>query len=88
MPSNSPQKENSSLDKISDEHLKAVMQCESSLNYQFNDRAFLLHAITHASIANTRQLSYERLEFLGDSLLGFVVSEYLFQQYRCGLKAT
>ena len=75
MPSNAPQ------DKISDEHLGAVLRCESSLNYEFKDRAFLLHAITHASIANTRQLSYERLEFLGDSLLGFVVSEYLFQQY-------
>lgn len=72
---------NSHKESISDAHLKAVLRCEASLNYEFNDRAFLLHAITHASIANTRQLSYERLEFLGDSLLGFVVSEYLFQQY-------
>jgi len=72
---------NSSQKPISDAHLKAVLQCESALNYQFNDRAFLVHAITHASIANTRQLSYERLEFLGDSLLGFVVCEYLFHQY-------
>ena len=78
MPSNSS---NSPQETFSDAHLKAVLKCESALNYEFKDRAFLLHAITHASIANTRQLSYERLEFLGDSLLGFVVSEYLFQQY-------
>jgi len=72
---------NSSSKPISDPHLKAVLQCESALGYQFNDRSFLVHAITHASIANTRQLSYERLEFLGDSLLGLVVCEYLFHQY-------
>ena len=76
---------NSSQKSISDANLKAVLQCESALNYQFNDRAFLVHAITHASIANTRQLSYERLEFLGDSLLGFVVCEYLFHQYPLSL---
>ena len=72
---------NSSSKTISDAHLKAVLKCESALGYQFNDRSFLIHAITHASISNTRQLSYERLEFLGDSLLGFVVCEYLFNQY-------
>ena len=72
---------NASSKTISDVHLKAVLKCESALGYRFNDRSFLIHAITHASIANTRQLSYERLEFLGDSLLGLVVCEYLFHQY-------
>ena len=71
----------SSSKTISDANLKAVLRCESALGYQFNDRSLLFHAITHASIANTRQLSYERLEFLGDSLLGLVVCEYLFHQY-------
>ena len=72
---------NSPSNTLSDAHLKAVLQCESALGYQFNDQSLLFHAITHASIANTRQLSYERLEFLGDSLLGLVVCEYLFHQY-------
>jgi ribonuclease-3 len=72
---------NSSDDQLSESLLTAVSACEASLKYQFQNRDFLANAITHASIANTRQLSYERLEFLGDSLLGFVVCEYLFQQY-------
>jgi ribonuclease-3 len=57
------------------------LTCEKLLGYQFNNQNLLARAITHASIANTRQLSYERLEFLGDSLLGFVVCEHLFQRY-------
>ncbi|MCL4132837.1 UNVERIFIED_CONTAM: hypothetical protein GTU68_029216 [Idotea baltica] len=61
--------------------MDAVLACEKSLNYQFKDRTFLREAITHASVANTRQNSYERLEFLGDSILGFVVCEYLFHKY-------
>lgn len=59
----------------------AAITCEKLLGYTFGNRNFLAHAITHSSIANTRQLSYERLEFLGDSLLGFVVCEHLFQRY-------
>lgn len=55
--------------------------CEEVLGYQFRDRSLLVQALTHASIARTRLESNERLEFLGDSILGAVVCEQLFHAY-------
>ncbi|MBY0587943.1 ribonuclease III [bacterium] len=51
------------------------------LEYQFQDRAILLAALTHASGANSRVVSNERLEFLGDSVLGLVICEQLYRLY-------
>ena len=52
---------------------------ESRLGYRFKDEALLERALTHRSYAHESgkrgARHYERLEFLGDSLLGFVVSE-------------
>ncbi|MDX1681569.1 MAG: ribonuclease III [Phycisphaeraceae bacterium] len=47
--------------------------------YEFNDPQLLAAALTHASSASSRLESYERLEFLGDAVLDFVVSEYLYE---------
>jgi ribonuclease-3 len=51
------------------------------LGYQFRDVKLLREALTHRSHANTAgtTLTYERLEFLGDSVLGLVVARHLFQ---------
>ena len=51
------------------------------LGYRFRDPKLLTSALTHASIAGHRLESNERLEFLGDAVLGLVVSEYLFLTY-------
>lgn len=51
------------------------------LGYQFQDRSILLAAVTHASGANSRVVSNERLEFLGDSVLGVVICEQLYRLY-------
>lgn len=67
--------------RFSEEELGLIELAEECLGYEFNDKSFLAEAITHASVANTRLNSYERLEFLGDSVLGFLVCEYLFQQF-------
>jgi ribonuclease-3 len=56
-------------------------ECEETLEYRFQDRNLLVHALTHASIAKTRLESNERLEFLGDSILGTVVCEQLYRFY-------
>ena len=48
---------------------------EEALGYRFTDRSLLERALTHRSGANTTADSYERLEFLGDALLGFFVSD-------------
>jgi ribonuclease-3 len=59
---------------------------EQALGYQFRDRALLLRAVTHSSRANEAaqgdSADNERLEFLGDSILGWIVSEWLFSRFR------
>jgi ribonuclease-3 len=50
------------------------------LGYTFKDRALLRHALTHAS-SRRKHDDYERLEFLGDRVLGLVLAERLYRQY-------
>lgn len=50
------------------------------LGYSFKDKALLRHALTHAS-SQRKHDDYQRLEFLGDRVLGLVVAEYLFKTY-------
>ncbi len=54
---------------------------EESLGYTFQDRALLKQALTHSSVVDSRLDSNERLEFLGDAILGMVVCDYLYQHY-------
>ena len=58
---------------------------EKKLGYRFRDRGLLEHAMTHSSYANEHRgeglTSNERLEFLGDSVLGVVVADYLFHEH-------
>lgn len=55
--------------------------CERVLGYQFKDPSLLKQALTHSSCAQTHIDSNERLEFLGDATLGFVVSTVLYQTF-------
>ena len=56
---------------------------EEKLGYRFQNPALLQHALCHSSYANEQKCSglasNERLEFLGDSLLGMITAEYLFR---------
>lgn len=60
-------------------------ELEEALGYRYKDSSLLQHALSHSSHANEVQRdplrSYERLEFLGDSILGFVTAEYLYQSF-------
>jgi ribonuclease-3 len=58
-----------------------LAECEESIGYKFSDRNILKHSLTHSSIAPTRGQSNERLEFLGDAIMGAAVCEYLFESY-------
>jgi ribonuclease III len=58
-----------------------LAQCERAIEYRFRDQAFLRSALTHASGADHRLESNERLEFLGDAILGMVVCELLFHKF-------
>jgi ribonuclease-3 len=54
---------------------------ESRIGYHFQNRQLLEAALTHASGADHRLASNERLEFLGDAVLGLVVCRRLFQEF-------
>lgn len=55
---------------------------ERIIGYKFKNEMFLLEAFTHSSYANENRVkSYERLEFLGDSILGYYVARYLYTHY-------
>jgi ribonuclease-3 len=58
-----------------------VSECERRIGYAFRDPALLVAAVTHASGAKHRLASNERLEFLGDAILGFIVCERLFRSF-------
>ena len=58
-----------------------VEEAYDILGYRFRDRELLNEALTHASIAGHRLQSNERMEFLGDAILSYVVCEYLFRTY-------
>jgi len=57
---------------------------EAALGYRFHDRSLLLTALTHRSHSHERglgeSLCYERLEFLGDALLGWIVADWLYRR--------
>uniref|UniRef100_A0A915BN58 Dicer-1 n=3 Tax=Parascaris univalens TaxID=6257 RepID=A0A915BN58_PARUN len=56
---------------------------EDSICYRFKDRAYLLQAFTHASYYKNRITGcYQRLEFLGDAVLDYVITRFLFQHPR------
>ena len=58
-----------------------VAECERRIGHRFASPGLLLAAVTHASGARHRLASNERLEFLGDSILGFIVCERLFRTF-------
>ena len=62
-----------------------IKDLEVAIGYHFNNISLLQNALAHSSYANERWhnslMSNERLEFLGDSILGMVVAEYLFRTF-------
>ena len=62
-----------------------IKDLEEEIGYHFKYISLLQNALTHSSYANERWhnslLSNERLEFLGDSILGMLVAEYLFRNF-------
>ena len=61
-----------------DERLAA---CQQAIGVDFDDLEILRRCLTHSSTAPTRLESNERLEFLGDAVLGLVISDYLYRIY-------
>ena len=62
-----------------------IKDLETAIGYRFHNITLLQNALTHSSYANERWhdslMSNERLEFLGDSILGMVVAEHLYTKF-------
>ncbi|MCX7648312.1 MAG: hypothetical protein N2Z60_06855, partial [Elusimicrobiales bacterium] len=58
-------------------------ELEDKIGYSFKDKKLLDKALTHKSYSVERKMIYhnERLEFLGDSVVGLIVSEHLLKKY-------
>jgi len=64
-----------------DDHESIMDACQKVLDYEFRNPALLRSALTHASGADHRLASNERLEFLGDAILGAVVCDVLYRRF-------
>ncbi|XP_046981769.1 endoribonuclease Dicer-like isoform X1 [Schistocerca americana] len=65
-----------------DFHLENAARLEKILGYKFQNRGYLLQALSHASYIQNRITDcYQRLEFLGDAILDFLITSYLFETY-------
>ncbi|MEM1304102.1 MAG: ribonuclease III domain-containing protein, partial [Planctomycetota bacterium] len=60
---------------------RRLSECERRIGYRFVDRSLLHASLTHASGADSRLVSNERMEFLGDAILGWVVCEELYHRF-------
>ena len=59
-----------------------LITAQQAIGYQFHNPLLLQRALTHSSYANeNRMQSNERLEFLGDSVLSIIVSDYIFHKF-------
>lgn len=58
-----------------------LARLEERIGYAFSDRARLILALTHVSASGKRLGSYQRLEFLGDRVLGLVVADMLYARF-------
>ncbi|XP_041980153.1 endoribonuclease Dicer [Aricia agestis] len=74
-----------SLGQVSVEDVERILNhgrgdVEKILGYKFNDPLYLLEALSHASyIRNRYTRSYERLEFLGDAILDFLITSHIYE---------
>ena len=66
---------------LSPVRLSQLTKLANTIGYQFRDITLLDRALVHASTGNDGLLSYERLEFLGDAVLGFLVADHLYHEH-------
>lgn len=65
--------------------MQSLMEFEKKIGYTFKNKDLIFTALTHSSYANEHKKpieNNERLEFLGDSILGIIVAEHLFNNYK------
>ena len=70
-----------SQELTTDRESEILEECQAALGYRFRRPELLRAALTHTSSADTRADSNERMEFLGDSVLGLVCCEQLYRRF-------
>jgi ribonuclease-3 len=60
---------------------EVLQEIEQIIGYKFSNSAFFIKAFTHSSAVDSRLSSNERLEFLGDAILGMVICQTLFERF-------
>ena len=62
-----------------------ISEIEKKINYKFNNKKLLIEALTHSSFIckknNSEKRNYERLEFLGDRVLGLVLADFFYNTF-------
>lgn len=78
-----PSVQHHQVSKTNDGGRKApdTARLEAALGHRFADQSLLATALTHMSAEDSRLASYQRLEFLGDRVLGLSVADLLFRQF-------
>lgn len=72
-----------SVDESLNRLLDGYDKFEQAIGYQFRDRSYLLQAMTHASFSPNRLTDcYQRLEFLGDAVLDYLITRHLYEDPR------
>ena len=69
------------LDQTALSDARSLLQFEQKIGYNFADPALLERALTHSSVVDERTQSNERLEFLGDRVLGLVIADMLLAEF-------
>lgn len=69
------------LENSNNREALTLEECQKVIGYQFQQPELLRAALTHASGANTRLASNERMEFLGDAVLGLITCELLYNRF-------
>ncbi len=65
--------------------MSKISEVEKNIGYIFKKKIYIEAALTHSSFSNeqkSRIRNYERLEFLGDSILGFITANYIFHAFK------
>lgn len=64
-------------------HQEIISEAEKIIGYKFKDKKLLLKALTHSSYSNEHRVeSNERLEFLGDAIIEFIITERLYLEFK------
>ena len=67
------------MGSASDQRIAALRELSATLQHEFRSIELIERALVHSSMGNAGKANYERLEFLGDAILGFLVAEHLFR---------